>query len=87
MLYLGTNISNENIHQVVQVKNPHYLVTFLTAKFSSKIEDLLQYLRHHLPHMTLFVTKTERVHLRFKSENLKVLHFKDVVKLLATESS
>lgn len=85
VLYLGTNISNENIHQVVQAKKPNFLVTYFTSKFSSKIEDLLQYLRQHLPHMTLFVTKSERVHLRFKSENLKELYFKDAAKLLGSE--
>lgn len=85
ILYLGTNISNENIHEVVSAKQPHFLVTYFSVNFSSKIENLVSYLNQHLPDMTLFVTKSERTHLRFKSKNVKEVYFKEAVNLLTKE--
>lgn len=84
VLYLGTNISNENIHQVVHAKKPHFLVTYFSSKFSSRIENLLQFLQHNLPHMTLFVTRSEQIHLKMNYENLKQVYFKDAPKLFTT---
>ena len=84
VLYLGTNISNENIHQVVHAKNPHFLVTYLSQKYSSKVEDLLQFLHKELPHVTLFVTKSEKNSLYVKSNNYREMNFKEAVSFFGT---
>jgi MerR family transcriptional regulator, light-induced transcriptional regulator len=84
VLYLGTNISNENIHQVVQVKKPNFLVTYFSLNFSAKIQNLVSFLNQHLPKVTLFVAKSESVHLPIKSGNLQELYFKEAAMVLGS---
>lgn len=79
VLYLGTNISLENLKEVIRAKNPDSILTYLPPKTSFKVADLSKYLAEQFPQKTLYIAKSEQANTTdLKAGNVQYLHFSEV---------
>jgi len=78
VLYLGTNISIENLRIVLQTKKPDYLYTYIPQKTKFKTIHLLDCLKEHLPEAKLFIAGSNNFGKTSMVNNVKFIHYKDV---------
>lgn len=77
VLYLGTDISIENLKMVVQSKKPDYLYTYIPQKTKFKIINLLSCLEEYLPKIKLFIAGSDNRGEAISCYNVKFIHYKD----------
>jgi DNA-binding transcriptional MerR regulator len=80
VLYLGTNISLNNLKMFVREKTPDFLFTYLPPKQILKLGDLPEYIHQMLPHSSLIIGVSDKTNvLPEKSNNVIFMHYADVV--------
>lgn len=77
VLYLGTDISIENLKMVVQSKKPDYLYTYIPQKTKFKTVDLLNCLKEYLPATKLFIAGDNNSGKAISYHNVTFIHYKD----------
>jgi MerR family transcriptional regulator, light-induced transcriptional regulator len=79
VLYMGSNVSFEKLKQVVEMKSPDFLITYLSPQHARRAEDINQFADIHLQKGLLLAAGFD--HLNGKEEhrmNVKFLHYKKV---------
>lgn len=76
-LYLGTNISQENLEKALTEKKPHYIYTYLSARHSYDPKELINFLKKKLPDTSLFIAEEEEVARKNMQPNVHFFYFKN----------
>jgi hypothetical protein len=81
VLYLGTNISKENLIAVLKSKQPDLVYTYLTKKHLSKAEEYADCLRSYAPPTKLFIAQpTQEDEEMLTEKNIVYFFFKHLRK-------
>lgn len=79
VLYLGTNISNDNVELISHAKRPDYLFTYTPKRQKFTMHSLVPFLQKNLPEATLFVVGCEKnLTANTVSDNVKFIHYQEV---------
>ncbi|MBD0284073.1 MAG: hypothetical protein M3342_16440 [Bacteroidota bacterium] len=83
VLYLGTNISTENLKTVSIAKKPDYFFSYITPKHPFKIQDFAHFLNEHLSESKLFVAGCKDGLQQEESlPNVRFIHYKDIATVI-----
>ncbi len=84
VLYMGTNISKENLEAVSISKRPDFLYTYIPQKKKFKMHEFFTCLDEQLPCTTFFIAGSENLlHQKEKNrDNVKFIHYKEVINTL-----
>jgi DNA-binding transcriptional MerR regulator len=79
VLYMGTNITAENLRLVLQVKKPDFLYTYIPQKSKYDLQQLINHLSGDLQEMKLFVAQSNSLATRKQPTNgVAFIHYNDV---------
>ena len=83
VLYMGTNISNENVATIVNAKKPDFLFTYIPPKLKFKVNELVVCLDKQLLQTKLFVAGCGTLlHEKENSSTVQYIHYREVVNAL-----
>ena len=82
VLYLGTNISVDNLKDILEAKQPDLLYTFIPQKQKFKLFDFAQYAHQRLPNLTFYVVTCEMMQQKENVNNLNFLHYQSFDSLI-----
>lgn len=83
VLYMGNNVSLEKVRQVMELKKPDFLITYISPMQEKRVEEINHFADNHLKKGMLLAAGFG--HLPGKEEqrlNVKFLHYKNVRKFL-----
>lgn len=87
VLYLGTNISEENLKAIAEAKKPDFFYTYISPEQHFNLHVFADYLNVHLPQAKLFVAQSETKPKPDQNiKNVIFFHFKEVEKTLSKAS-
>jgi len=75
VLYLGTDISINNIHPILQDKKPDFLYTYITDHKKTKVFELAAWLRQQYRDVTLHVVTPEETYPDNQFSNVQFIHY------------
>ena len=78
VLYLGTNISDGNLKSVIQLKQPHYLVTYHPTSWNQPEESLQNYLTETTAEALFIVGTTPYSRPIALSDKIRYVSFKEM---------
>lgn len=78
VMYLGTNISNENLEQVALEKQPRYIFTYNTPQHPFRPNGFQAVLDDLLPDTKLFISGTYRHDPDLQSTRIAYIHYRDI---------
>jgi DNA-binding transcriptional MerR regulator len=78
ILYLGTNVSKDNLQQVIADKRPHYIFTYIPKGDLFHTTPLTNFLEANMPDTKLCVAEAEQVNRKFNDDQVHYFHYKDV---------
>lgn len=83
LLYLGTNVSQENVKRITAEKKPDFLYTYITPKQKFKLQDIITFLSKNLAETKLMITYAENNLSIKKHDNVRMLHYNDIENFVA----
>ncbi len=83
VLYLGTNVPSESLKQMIAVKKPDFLFTYIPQRQKPKLDELVSFLTHELPETILFIGTSERGQEQQGMANVKFLSVQETVAALS----
>ena len=75
VLYLGTDISINNLHPILQDKKPDFLYTYITDHRKSQVADLAAWLQQQYQNVTLHVVTPEETYPDNQLDNVQFIHY------------
>jgi DNA-binding transcriptional MerR regulator len=78
ILYLGTNVSLENLKKVIVTKAPQLLINYVPQRQKFKLHGLVAFMAQYQPGVKLHVATCDTVLVHQNIANVQFLHFKDV---------
>lgn len=81
VLYMGTNISKENLEAVSIAKKPDFLYTYIPQKKKFKMHEFFPCLDEQLPGTTFFVAGCENLLQQNENnrDNVRFIHYREVL--------
>ena len=88
VLYLGTDISIENLYDVIQEKKPDFLYTYVSSgKQLKQLQVFAKRINTSFPSLRLFAATNERIAFTFPSDNtVNLFYHGDVCQTLDVKS-
>lgn len=83
VLYLGTDISIDNIHSILQGKKPDFLYTYITAHRKTKVYEVAVWLHQHSD-LVLHAVTHEEIDEGSKLNNVRLIHYQSFSKFINT---
>ena len=78
VLYLGTNISNENLEQVALERRPHFIFTYNTPQHAFRPNGFQEVLENLLPDTKLFISGTYRHDPDLHSTRIAYIPYREI---------
>ncbi len=78
VMYLGTNISRQNLEQITILKKPDFLLTYIPQKQKFTFASFLSFLQYHLPSSQLLVLACEPPDTNNTHQNAAFVHYKEL---------
>lgn len=76
VLYMGTNVSMQKLKSIIQTKNPHFFITYISPKLRLKVSHLKEYFIEHLSGSSLLVSRFENEVIRpQRHHNMKFVRY------------
>jgi hypothetical protein len=82
VLYLGTNISDENLQKAILDKKPEQIFTYLPSKYTFNTPALISFLEQYAPNVSLFIAEEEYVERKGRKTNVQFFYFKHIESLI-----
>ncbi len=79
ILYLGTNVSYENLEKALIEKKPDQIYTYLPSRHSYDPQGLIGFLKQNLPETSLHIAEEDEILHKNNQTNVYYFHFKTLL--------